>query len=78
MPGLAFGAAGSVAAEVVFNTAMTGYVEALTDRSYRGQILVLTRWSAATAFPLRVLRGPWMVPTSPDASKCRGSWCNRT
>jgi carbamoyl-phosphate synthase small subunit len=31
-----------VAGEVVFNTGMTGYVEALTDPSYRGQILVLT------------------------------------
>jgi len=28
--------------EVVFNTAMTGYQEALTDPSYRGQILVMT------------------------------------
>ena len=35
MPGRAFGAAGSVGGEVVFNTAMTGYVEALTDPSYR-------------------------------------------
>ena len=42
MPGRAFGAAGSVGGEVVFNTAMAGYVEALTDPSYRGQILVLT------------------------------------
>src|SRR5438128_2708879 len=28
--------------EVVFNTGMTGYVEALTDPSYAGQILVFT------------------------------------
>ena len=28
--------------EVVFNTGMVGYVEALTDPSYKGQILVLT------------------------------------
>src|SRR5215831_7922653 len=42
MLGRPFGAAGSVGGEVVFNTAMTGYVEALTDPSYRGQILVLT------------------------------------
>ena len=28
--------------EVVFNTGMVGYPEALTDPSYRGQILVLT------------------------------------
>jgi carbamoyl-phosphate synthase small subunit len=42
MSGRAFGAAGSVGGEVVFNTGMTGYVEALTDPSYCGQILVLT------------------------------------
>jgi len=28
--------------KVVFNTSMVGYPEALTDPSYRGQILVLT------------------------------------
>src|SRR5260370_35723754 len=42
MCGRAFGAAGPVGGEVVFNTAMSGYVETLTDPSYRGQILVLT------------------------------------
>jgi len=36
------GAPVSVAGEVVFNTGMVGYTEALTDPSYRGQILVLT------------------------------------
>jgi carbamoyl-phosphate synthase small subunit len=40
--GSAFGAQGAVAGEVVFNTAMTGYPESLTDPSYKGQILVLT------------------------------------
>ncbi len=40
--GTSFGAKRAVAGEVVFSTAMTGYVEALTDPSYRGQILVLT------------------------------------
>ncbi len=40
--GHAFGAARPVCGEVVFNTAMTGYVEALTDPSYRGQILTFT------------------------------------
>jgi carbamoyl-phosphate synthase small subunit len=40
--GRPFGAAVGVAGEVVFNTAMSGYVETLTDPSYRGQILVLT------------------------------------
>lgn len=40
--GFSFGYEGSVAGEIVFNTAMTGYPESLTDPSYRGQILVLT------------------------------------
>ena len=40
--GKSFGYEGSVAGEVVFNTAMTGYPESLTDPSYKGQILVLT------------------------------------
>ncbi|MGC9343094.1 MAG: glutamine-hydrolyzing carbamoyl-phosphate synthase small subunit [Bacteroidales bacterium] len=40
--GKSFGAERSIAGEVVFNTAMTGYPESLTDPSYKGQILVLT------------------------------------
>jgi carbamoyl-phosphate synthase small subunit len=40
--GVSFGARSPVAGEVVFTTAMSGYVEALTDPSFRGQILVLT------------------------------------
>lgn len=40
--GKSFGYAGSTAGEVVFNTAMTGYPESLTDPSYEGQILVTT------------------------------------
>lgn len=40
--GISFGARTSVAGEVVFNTGMVGYPEALTDPSYSGQILVLT------------------------------------
>ncbi len=32
----------TIAGEVVFNTAMTGYQEALTDPSYAGQILAMT------------------------------------
>jgi carbamoyl-phosphate synthase small subunit len=40
--GRSFGAETSIAGEVVFNTAMTGYPESLTDPSYKGQILVLT------------------------------------
>jgi carbamoyl-phosphate synthase small subunit len=40
--GRGFGAGGEIAAEVVFNTAMTGYQEILTDPSYAGQIVTLT------------------------------------
>jgi carbamoyl-phosphate synthase small subunit len=40
--GRSFGHHKSVAGEVVFNTAMTGYPESLTDPSYEGQILVST------------------------------------
>jgi len=40
--GEAFGADREVTAEIVFTTAMVGYVESLTDVSYRGQILCQT------------------------------------
>ena len=40
--GYSFGFPDSSAGEVVFNTAMTGYPESLTDPSYKGQILILT------------------------------------
>ena len=40
--GRAIGALGSTTGEVVFNTAMTGYQEILTDPSYAGQMVTLT------------------------------------
>ncbi len=40
--GRAIGAESASAGEVVFNTAMTGYQEILTDPSYAGQIVTLT------------------------------------
>lgn len=40
--GKSFGFEAPAAGEVVFNTAMTGYPESLTDPSYEGQILVTT------------------------------------
>ena len=40
--GHSIGAAGSTTGEVVFNTAMTGYQEILTDPSYARQIVTLT------------------------------------
>ena len=40
--GISVGAAGTATGEVVFNTAMTGYQEILTDPSYSRQIVTLT------------------------------------
>ena len=40
--GLAIGASGASTGEVVFNTAMTGYQEILTDPSYARQLVTLT------------------------------------
>src|SRR5262245_52211298 len=40
--GQGFGACTDVAAEVVFNTGITGYQEVVTDPSYRGQMVVMT------------------------------------
>lgn len=56
--GSPFGADREVCGEVVFNTGMSGYVETMTDPSYRGQILVLT-------YPLQ---GNYGVPDGPFES----------
>ncbi|KKM68035.1 hypothetical protein LCGC14_1464920, partial [marine sediment metagenome] len=40
--GTSFGALGESTGEVVFNTAMTGYQEILTDPSYTEQIITMT------------------------------------
>ena len=64
MEGTSFGAKVNRPGEVVFNTGMVGYPEALTDPSYRGQILVLT-------FPLV---GNYGVPSMDTKDK----WCRRS
>lgn len=56
--GRSFGALREAQGEVVFNTGMVGYVETLTDPSYRGQILV-------TTYPLQ---GNYGVPRGPFES----------
>jgi carbamoyl-phosphate synthase small subunit len=56
--GRSFGALREAQGEVVFNTGMAGYVETLTDPSYRGQILVAT-------YPLQ---GNYGVPEGPFES----------
>ncbi|MFT3690261.1 glutamine-hydrolyzing carbamoyl-phosphate synthase small subunit [Paenirhodobacter sp.] len=40
--GKGFGATGTTVAELVFNTAMTGYQEIMTDPSYAGQVVTFT------------------------------------
>ncbi|MCA3506171.1 MAG: glutamine-hydrolyzing carbamoyl-phosphate synthase small subunit [Rhodobacter sp.] len=40
--GQGFGATGETVAELVFNTAMTGYQEIMTDPSYAGQVVTFT------------------------------------
>jgi carbamoyl-phosphate synthase small subunit len=40
--GKSFGASGEATGEVVFNTAMSGYQEVLTDPSYKGQMVTMT------------------------------------
>jgi carbamoyl-phosphate synthase small subunit len=40
--GFGFGAEAEGAGEIVFNTAITGYQEVITDPSYRGQIVTMT------------------------------------
>lgn len=40
--GESFGATGTTAGEICFNTSMSGYQEILTDPSYRGQIVAMT------------------------------------
>src|SRR5260370_38094161 len=67
MCGRAFGAAGPVGGEVVFNTAMSGYIETLTDPSYRGQILVLT-------YPLV---GSYVVPAPLVPGSIAGTYASR-
>ena len=40
--GVSAGADGVTTGEAIFNTAMTGYQEILTDPSYAGQVVVMT------------------------------------
>lgn len=73
MTGAAFGAAQAVAGEVVFNTGMTGYVETLTDPSYRGQILVTTYPLVGSyGVPAPRARGSIATPYESDAIQVQG------
>jgi carbamoyl-phosphate synthase small subunit len=59
LAGSSFGHAGQASGEVVFTTSMVGYVESLTDPSYRGQVLVMT-------YPLI---GNYGVPSKADTDR---------
>jgi carbamoyl-phosphate synthase small subunit len=82
--GEAVGAAGHVTGEVVFNTAMTGYQEAVTDPSYAGQIIVFTYplignygvSGAAMESEAAHARGVVMrdAKNSEDAATAEGGW----
>ena len=65
--GRSFGFEGGASGEVVFYTAMTGYVESLTDPSYKGQILVPIS-SLTTAYP---------PPKHSARSSAGGRWAYR-
>ncbi|MGD9735370.1 MAG: glutamine-hydrolyzing carbamoyl-phosphate synthase small subunit [Solirubrobacterales bacterium] len=65
LDGDAVGAAGHVTGEVVFNTSMTGYQEAVTDPSYAGQIIVFT-------YPLIGNYGVSQAAMESEAAHARG------
>ncbi|NLN82697.1 MAG: glutamine-hydrolyzing carbamoyl-phosphate synthase small subunit [Clostridiales bacterium] len=70
--GRRFGAVGDITGEIVFTTAMTGYLETLTDPSYYGQMVVQT-------FPLIGNYG--VIPSDFESEKPRlkayvvREWC---
>lgn len=63
--GTGFGATGETVAELVFNTAMTGYQEIMTDPSYAGQVVTFTFPMSAMSAPRP--RMPRPEPPSPPA-----------
>jgi carbamoyl-phosphate synthase small subunit len=64
LDGDAVGAPGPAVGEVVFNTAMTGYQEAVTDPSYAGQIITFT-------YPMIGNYGVWPQATESDRPHAR-------
>ena len=53
--GKSFGFEKPVAGEVVFNTAMTGYPESLTDPSYAGQLMTVKMIGIITLAPRLII-----------------------
>jgi hypothetical protein len=71
-PGVSFGAETAVSGEVVFNTAMVGYPESLTDPSYRGQVSAAA--SPSPWCPKRAasqVRSLARVRSAPPTPECR-------
>src|ERR671911_2796790 len=64
LDGELLGSGGEVTGEVVFNTSMTGYQEAVTDPSYAGQIITFT-------YPLIGNYGVWPRATESDRPHAR-------
>jgi carbamoyl-phosphate synthase small subunit len=80
--GRALGAEGETEGEVIFNTAMSGYQEILTDPSYRGQIVTMT-YPMIGNYGLNAedveSRRPWANGLIVrEASACPSSWRGRT
>ena len=79
--GEALGAVGEASGEVIFNTAMQGYQEILTDPSYRGQIVAMT-YPMIGNYGLNAedveSRRPWVNAfVVKEASACPSSWRGR-
>jgi carbamoyl-phosphate synthase small subunit len=79
--GLALGADGETSGEVIFNTAMSGYQEILTDPSYRGQIVTMT-YPMIGNYGINdedvESRKPWVNGLIvKEASACPSSWRGR-
>ena len=73
--GKSFGFEKPVAGEVVFNTAMTGYPESLTDPSYAGQLMTLTYPLRCAAFYSRT---EWACHFYGERTyPCRSHYCKR-
>ena len=81
--GESFGYEKPVAGEVVFNTAMSGYPESLTDPSYAGQLMALTYplvgnygvppfTIEADGVPTFMESERRVWPTGSSGSRCRG------
>ncbi|HTO11037.1 MAG TPA: glutamine-hydrolyzing carbamoyl-phosphate synthase small subunit [Candidatus Binatia bacterium] len=79
--GQALGAEGETSGEIIFNTAMSGYQEILTDPSYRGQIVTMT-YPMIGNYGINdediESRRPWVNGLIvKEASTCPSSWRGR-